>query len=77
MTDAYDLAIAHLTAHPEEIFPSWSSPYHLRYPAGILFREVGPWDTPFCGCLTQIRRGSIFFAFRDKDHIDVELTRRN
>lgn len=57
-TDKYDDAIAHFTAHPEQIRDAWEHPW--VHPAGCLFLHCGDVldddkQGGRCGCLTQIR----------------------
>ena len=63
--DAYQQAVEFLTEHPELIIDSWCDPDN---PGGVLFQFADPDgrsgairrdDGRMCGCLTQIRRGSL------------------
>jgi hypothetical protein len=52
--DAYQQAVEHLTANPEEIYPAWNHGGRpTEQPGGVLFRPVGTHGN--CGCLTQVR----------------------
>lgn len=82
--DKYDEAIEYLTEHPEKIYDAWSMSEALDSPtghAGCLFNFAGQQtdcaDTDDgivdCGCLTQIRGGGGFAAFRSGE-IDPALS---